>query len=680
MASASFGCDPDVAPAMIGRVLVANRGEIARRVFATCRRLGIATVAVYSDADAEALFVREADAAVHIGGSAPADSYLRGDAVIAAARATGADAIHPGYGFLSENAEFAEAVTAAGLRWIGPSPEAITEMGSKITARDRMEAAGVPVLPGRRLGGEEGDALATIAEGIGFPLLVKASAGGGGKGMRLVEAVADVDAGVAGARREAASAFGDDTVFLERFAPRSRHVEIQIAGDAHGSIATLGERDCSVQRRHQKLIEESPSPAVDADLRARMSDAAIAAGEAIGYVGAGTVEFLVTEEGDFFFLEVNTRLQVEHPVTELVTGLDLVELQLAVAEGQPLPAAAIAPTLTGHAIEARLYAEDAANDFLPVTGTLSRFSVPGDVRVDTGVQSGTEISPFYDPMVAKVVAHAPTRAAAARTLADALARAELHGTTTNRDFLVAVLRHEEFLDGRADTSFLERHDPARLAAPLVRGPDEAAAAAAAALALQARHRADADELGSLPSGWRNVRSAPHRVTFALEGDRELTVDYELDRAGAIATLVVDGESIRAAVLHGCTPDSVDLEVHGVRRRFGVHIEADGATHVNTEIGQLTLTTQPRHPRVEDAAHAGSLESPMPGSVWKVLAAAGNRVEKGQPLLVIEAMKMEHEIVAPVAGPLEEMRVAEGDQVEAGSILAVIGESEMEEDG
>ncbi|MGI8845054.1 MAG: biotin/lipoyl-containing protein, partial [Thermoleophilaceae bacterium] len=481
--------------------------------------------------------------------------------------------------------------------------------------------------------------------------------------------------------------------FLERFAPRSRHVEIQIVGDSHGTVAALGERDCSVQRRHQKVIEESPSPAVGDALRGRMSEAAVAAGKAIDYVGAGTVEFLLTDWGgaqsdrrseehrtppfEFFFLEVNTRLQVEHPVTELVTGLDLVELQLAVAEGQALPAEAVTPTLRGHAIEARLYAEDALNDFLPVTGTLSRFAVPGGVRVDTGVQSGTEISPFYDPMVAKVIAHGPTRTAAARVLADALARAELHGTTTNRDFLVAVLRHEEFLDGRADTSFLERYDPAVLASPLVAGADETAAAAAAALALQARHRADARTLGTLPSGWRNVRSAPHRIAFLVDGDREIAVDYELDRAGRIATLAVDGHQLEEPHLHADAPDLVDLEVGGVRRRFGIHIEPHGPTHVNSERGQLTLHAQPRHPRVEDAAHAGSLESPMPGSVWKVLVAAGDQVEKGQPLLVIEAMKMEHEIVAPVAGPLEELRVAEGDQVDAGSILAVIGESDTE---
>ncbi len=655
------------------RVLVANRGEITRRIFRTCRRLGIGTVAVYSEADAEALFVREADRAVAIGGSAPADSYLRGDAVVQAALDAGADAIHPGYGFLAENAAFARSVSDAGLTWIGPAPEAIEAMGSKTEARDRMERAGVPVLPGQRLDGEAGDALVAIADSVGFPLLVKASAGGGGKGMRLVESAGELQGGVDGARREAAGAFGDDTVFLERFAPRSRHVEIQIMGDTEGTVAALGERDCSVQRRHQKVIEEAPSPAVDDSLRNRMSEAAVAAGQALGYVGAGTVEFLLTESGDFFFLEVNTRLQVEHPVTELVTGLDLVELQLMVAEGGQLPEEAIRPALKGHAVEARLYAEDAANDFLPVTGTLSRFHVPAGVRVDTGVESGAEISPFYDPMVAKVVAHGSTRADAVRLLADALARAELHGTTTNRDFLVGVLRHDEFVRGEADTSFLDRHDPAVLAGPLLSDHEQRMAVAAAALALQAARREQATVLAPVPSGWRNVPAAPHEVTFA-DGERELVVAYAFDRENRLVTLKVDGDEIDGAVLHDAAPDHVDLEAGGHRRRFGVHAEPGGAVHVNCDAGQLSLVEQPRHPQIEDVAAAGSLASPMPGSVWKVLAAAGDDVEKGQPLLIIEAMKMEHEIVAPVAGPLEELRVAEGDQVDAGTILAVIGEA------
>jgi acetyl/propionyl-CoA carboxylase alpha subunit len=635
------------------RVLVANRGEIARRVFATCRRLGLSTAAVFSEPDADAGFVREADVAVALGGATPAESYLRAGAVLAAARAAGADAIHPGYGFLAENAAFARQVLDAGLTWIGPSPEAIAAMGSKTEARERMQRAGVPVLPGSTDLGR--------TEDVGFPLLVKASAGGGGKGMRVVERPEDLEAAVAAARREAAGAFGDDTVFLERFAPRARHVEIQIVGDLHGRVVAFHERDCSVQRRHQKVIEEAPSPAVDDDLRARMSAAAVAAGEAIGYAGAGTVEFLLTADGrEFFFLEVNTRLQVEHPVTELVTGVDLVELQLRVAAGEPVPGA---PPIDGHAIEARLYAEDPANGFLPVTGTLERFRIGGEgVRVDTGVEDGSVVSPYYDPMLAKVVAHGRTRAEAARRLADALARAHLHGMTTNRDFLVRVLRHEEFLDGRADTGFLDRHDPAALARPLLDPDGVRLAAAAAALAGQATARASARALRTLPSGWRNNPSQLQRATFT----GGIEVGYRFDRRGRLARLEVDGEPLPDPRLHACTPDAVDLETGGVRRRYAVAPSA-----VNTADGQADLRELPRFADPASGAAAGSLASPMPGAVVRVLVEAGAAVEARQPLLVLEAMKMEHEIVAPVAGTVTELRVEQGAQVETGAVLVVI---------
>jgi propionyl-CoA carboxylase alpha chain len=658
----------------IERLLVANRGEIARRIFATCRRLGISTVAVFSEPDAGDPFVREADLAVPLGGRAPAESYLRGEAIVDAARRTNADAVHPGYGFLAENADFAGAVLEAGLTWIGPSPEAIAAMGSKTEARARMEAAGIPVLPGANLDGEAGDALRAVAEAVGFPMLVKASAGGGGKGMRLVEAPGELEAGVEAARREAAGAFGDDAVFLERFAPRARHVEIQIVGDAHGRVASLHERDCSVQRRHQKVIEEAPSPAVDEALRARMSAAAVAAGESLGYVGAGTVEFLLTEGGEFFFLEVNTRLQVEHPVTELVTGLDLVELQLAVAEGRPLPDAALAPRLDGHAVQARLYAEDAAHDFLPVTGTLDRFSLEGDVRVDTGVEDGSVISPFYDPLVAKVVAHGRTRADAVRRLADALARAELHGARTNRDFLVRVLRHPEFLAGDADTSFLERRDPATLAAPLVGPQGVRMAAAAAALAGQAQRRSSARVLSTLPSGWRNnPLDEPQPATFAA-GEEELRVGYRFARDGSLARLRVGEEDLEGVRLHGCSPSAVDLEVAGVRRRYRVSALTHGrGVHVNTVEGQVDLVEVPLFVDPAETTEEGTLTAPMPGQVTRLLVKAGARVTAGQPLLALEAMKMEHEFTAPADGVVTELRVEQGAQVETGAVLAVVEE-------
>ncbi|UTI64747.1 biotin/lipoyl-binding protein [Paraconexibacter antarcticus] len=649
----------------ITRLLVANRGEIARRVFATCRRLGISTVAVYSEPDAGALFVREADVAVALGGATPAESYLRGDAVIAAALAAGADAIHPGYGFLSENAAFAAAVAEAGLVWVGPSPEAITAMGSKIGARERMEAAGVPVLPGAHL--SDGEDVAAAAARVGFPLLVKASAGGGGKGMRVVASAEALAGAVEAAQREAGSAFGDATVFLERYAPRSRHVEVQLMGDAHGTVVALHERDCSVQRRHQKVIEEAPSPAVTPALRTALCDAAVKAGEALGYTGAGTVEFLLvlpddgSQPTDFFFLEVNTRLQVEHPVTELVTGLDLVELQLHVAAGHPLPDAVHEAPLDGWAMEARLYAEDPANDFLPVTGTLSRFAVPDGVRVDTGVESGSEISPYYDPMIAKVIAHGATREEAARRLADALARAEVQGTVTNRDFLVRVLRSEAFLGGSADTTWLDATaDVAALAAPLL-GPDETRAAAlAAALAGAAARRAEATVLTAVPSGWRNNPAVPQSARFATAHDEELEVAYRFDRTGR---QLAEPEAV---VLHRVTPELVELTAGGLRRTYRV-----GPDAVSTPDGEAPLRELPRFTDPSAQVAAGSLTSPMPGTVLRVLVEAGATVTAGTPLLVLEAMKMEHEIVAPADGVVGALPVAAGDQVAAGQVLAVI---------
>ena len=501
---------------VISKLLVANRGEIASRIFRTARSMDIATVAVYSDPDAQLPFARDADEAVHLPGGTPAETYLRADAVIDAARRAGADAVHPGYGFLSENAGFARACAAAGLTFVGPSPEAIDAMGSKTAAKELMRAAGVPVLPGavfdeRSSPGE--DQLRAAAAEIGLPVLVKAAFGGGGRGMRIVRELGDVAEAVASARREAKSAFGNGAVFFERYVDSPRHIEVQIVGDHGGTVVHLFERECSIQRRYQKIIEEAPSPAVDDALRSALCQAAVAAGKAIGYVGAGTVEFVLDPAGCFYFLEVNTRLQVEHPVTELVTGIDLVKLQLEVAAGRPIGDEVARAVITGHAIEARLYAEDVPAGYLPTSGDLHSFWIPnGDgLRVDAGFAPGTRVSTFYDSMLAKVIGYGATRDDARRRLAGSLARARLHGVTTNRDLLVGILREEQFAAGAIDTGYLERHPYAEL----VPGPGAASTAhlLAAALAGQAARRAAAPVLASLPSGFRNNPSAPQSVTY-----------------------------------------------------------------------------------------------------------------------------------------------------------------------
>ncbi|MBN9109155.1 MAG: biotin/lipoyl-binding protein [Pseudonocardia sp.] len=650
----------------IQKLLVANRGEIAARVMRTAHRLGISTVAVFSDPDADAPHVHLADEAVRLPGAAPSETYLRADLVIAAARATGADAVHPGYGFLSENAGFARDCATAGLTFVGPTPEAIASMGSKLEAKALMENAGVPVLPGATV--TDTTDLSAEADRIGFPVLVKAAFGGGGRGMRIVHDTASLEEAVDGARREAASAFGDGTVFLERYVVDPRHVEVQILGDTHGEVVSLFERECSIQRRYQKIVEESPSPAVDDALRAELGAAAVAAGKAIGYTGAGTVEFVMDQQGKFFFLEVNTRLQVEHPVTELVTGLDLVEQQLRVAEGDPLPEAVTSASIHGHAIEVRLYAEDVAAGFLPATGTLHSFTIPsGDgIRVDTGFVDGSVVSPHYDPMLAKVIAHGPTRTDAARALARALAGARIHGVTTNRDLLVGILREEEFLAGGTDTGYLTRHDPAALGAP---AGGVARHAAAAALAAQATNRAGARVLATFPSGWRNVGGEPQRAAYTV-GDTEVAVAYRYRRG--VLDVRVDDAALGEVVVASATPDLVVLEVDGVRRRYTV-TRADGVSYVDGPDGSVALVEVPRFADPNAAAAAGSLLAPMPGGVVRVLAEAGASVTAGQPLVVLEAMKMEHTVAAPVDGIVSEIHVAQGDQVDTGQVLAVVDE-------
>jgi propionyl-CoA carboxylase alpha chain len=637
----------------------------------TCRDLGIATVAVHSAADSRSPHVGDADSAVALPGDAASDTYLRGDLIIDAARRAGADAIHPGYGFLSESADFAAAVVDAGLTWIGPPPTAIATMGSKIEAKRLMAAAGVPVLPELAPDGVTDDDL---------PVLIKASAGGGGRGMRVVRSLDLLEREVAAAGAEAASAFGDATVFCEPYLESGHHVEVQVVADEHGTVWALGERECSIQRRHQKIIEEAPSPLVDRvqEMRDSLYAAAIAAARAIGYTGAGTVEFLAADDGTFFFLEMNTRLQVEHPVTECTTGIDLVALQIAIAEGgrlDPEP-----PPPSGHAIEARVYAEDPAAGWQPHSGTLHTFDVPGvgaefaipgrpGIRLDSGVVSGTAVSIHYDPLLAKVISHAATRGEAARALAGVLVRARIHGVVTNRALLVRTLRHPAFLAGDTDTSFFDRHGLAALAEPLAGKDGVRLAALAAALADAARNRAEAPVLSAVPSGWRSVPSAPQRKSY--DGpDGEIDVDYRLTRGG----LVADGFAGVAVI--DAASDRVVLDVDGVTRAFDV-VALGADRYIDSSLGAVTLRRVERFADPADHVAAGSLLAPMPGAVARVFVAVGDRVERGQPLLWMEAMKMQHQIDAPATGIVSELLVQVGQQVDVGTVLAVVeSESEM----
>jgi propionyl-CoA carboxylase alpha chain len=654
----------------IRKLLIANRGEIASRVIRSARALDIATVAVFSDADARAPFVAEADESVALPGSTAAETYLRPELIIDAAGRVSADAVHPGYGFLSENADFAEACAAAGLTFVGPPPAAIRSMGSKTSAKQLMAGAGVPVLPGIAIGdGEQLPAgLADRAETeIGFPVLVKAAFGGGGRGMRVVATPGELTEAVAAARREAVGAFGNGTVFLERLVERPRHIEVQVFADTHGQVVHLFERECSIQRRYQKILEESPSPVVDDTLRAELGSAAIAAAKAIGYVGAGTVEFILDASGEFFFLEVNTRLQVEHPVTELVTGLDLVALQLMVAEGKPLPDEAVQASVSGHAIEARLYAEDVAAGYLPATGSLLLFDVPSlpGVRIDAGVRTGGQVSVHYDPMLAKVIAHAPTREQAARLLARALAETRVLGVVTNRDLLVGILREQDFLDGHIDTGYLTRHDPATLMA----GDERRLPvhALATALADQALRRAETSVLPGVPSGWRNVPNARQQAGYQV-AERGFQVEYGI--RGPFVDAAVDGVELGPVLLHSCTAAEVDLQIDGVRRLVTV-ARAGDVRYAASAVGATTLVEQPRFPETQQQATAGSLLAPMPGTVVRVEAQLGDSVHAGQVLVVLEAMKMEHSVRTPHEGTLARLNVSAGQSVDMGTVLAVV---------
>ncbi|HEX3462206.1 MAG TPA: biotin carboxylase N-terminal domain-containing protein, partial [Acidimicrobiales bacterium] len=585
-------------PTPIRTLLVANRGEIARRIMRSARAMGITTVAVYSDADDDSPHVAEADLAVRLPGVSPADTYLRVDLILDAASRCSADAVHPGYGFLSESGTAARAVTGAGLTWVGPSADAIDAMGSKVLSKQMMREAGVPTLPSITVVDEQLPAPGDV-EALGWPLLVKASAGGGGRGMRVVPGPDDLAEALTGARREALSAFGDGTVFLERYVIDPRHIEVQVLADAHGNTVALFERECSIQRRHQKIIEEAPSPVVTPALRARLSQAALNAARAVDYVNAGSVEFVLDAEGDPYFLEMNTRLQVEHPVTEAVTGLDLVRLQLLIAGGEPLPAevhAAVEAGPVGHAIEARLYAEDPGSGWMPSTGTLHRFEIPTarpGLRVDSGVETGSVVSPHYDPMLAKVIVHAPTRDEATSALATALADAQIHGVTTNRDLLVRILRHPSFRSGDTDTGFLDRYDLTGLRS------DQAAThrhALAAALAAQARRRKEARVQPTIPSGFRNSPSVLQTTTF----DSHLgpvAVGYRFDRfdrsGRRLSRVEVDGSPIEVEV-ESVTPEAVSLTFAGVTRQYRVELIGSTA-YVDGPDGASTLVEVDRFP-------------------------------------------------------------------------------------
>jgi acetyl-CoA carboxylase biotin carboxylase subunit len=669
---------------LIRRLLVANRGEIACRVMRTCRSLGIATVAVFSDADANARHVREADEAIHIGESAASASYLNIPAIIAAARRAGADAIHPGYGFLAENSDFAAACDAAGLIFVGPSAEVIWRMGSKREAKRLAVEAGVPVVPGYA-GEDTSDArLLAAAQEIGYPVMVKASAGGGGKGMRIVTDAGDLPAALASARREALSAFGDETLLLERALVEPRHIEIQIFGDSHGAVIALGERECSIQRRHQKVIEETPSTALSPDQRARMSAAAVAIGRTLGYSGAGTVEFIVDRDGAFYFLEVNTRLQVEHPVTELVTGLDLVRWQILVAEGHPLPLTQEQVTFSGHAIEARVYAEDPASDGLPQAGVVALWRPPeGDgVRVDAGVETGDTISPWYDPLVAKISAHGASRDEALRRLDNALRQTVLFGVRSNLDYVRRVLLHPDHRAGRISTAFLEQHAADLLPAESGTQIDGLTATQLAALAVTLARLGETPTPAPAPATWRNNRSRPLLETYKqAPGNATVMLQMAPERAGWYSVAFdEDGEERQtypARVRERTGPD-ITLEVAGRVLRV-VALEAQPEEWWARVAGEtVCLLRQPPLPAPGLArASNDALTAPMPGQVIAVLVAEGQSVAAGAPLMILEAMKMEHTIRAPHDGAVAAIHYQPGDQVRAAAVLLDMRAAEPE---
>ncbi len=637
---------------ILDSLLIANRGEIARRVIRSARAMGTRCVGVYVDADADEPFVAECDDAWRL-----TTDYLDVDALVDVARRAGARAVHPGYGFLSENAAFAHAVLDAGLVWVGPPPSIIAAMGDKIAAKALAREVGLPLLASSE---DPAD-----AEEVGYPLLIKAAAGGGGKGMRVVTRADELPAALAAARREADHAFGDERVFLEHYVAASRHVEIQILGDRHGTLVHLGERECSIQRRHQKVVEESPSTIMSDDLRAAMGDAALALARRLRYESTGTVEFLVDDATrEFYFLEVNTRLQVEHPVTEEVFGVDLVREQLRIAAGEPLSAAAREPRARGHAIEVRLCAEDAASGFLPATGTMHAFEIPAQpaVRWESGVARNSTVGLSFDPLLAKVIAHAPTREEAAQTLARALECLHVGGVTTNRDVLVAILRHDAFLRGDTTTAFFERHEPTREL--ILTDDDLAPVLVVGAVWLERESRSRATVLASIPSGWRNAR-LPRQVTTLIYRGVAHEVRYRVARDGTYD--VNDGSRAR---VHHVDATHLDIELDGRRTRTRVTHAGDDL-FVQVPRGTIHLTLPPRFAVPGREPTEGGLDAPMPGVILEVRVAQGQRVARGEPLVVLEAMKMEHVIVSPHNGVIRDVLVAAGQQVERGVALLAL---------
>ena len=667
---------------MFEKILIANRGEIACRVAATARRMGVRTVAVYSDADAHAKHVLACDEAVHVGGSAPRDSYLQWQRIIDAARATGAQAIHPGYGFLSENEDFAQACQDAGLVFIGPPASAINAMGLKAESKRLMEGAGVPLVPGYHGADQDLALLRQQADRIGYPVLIKASAGGGGKGMRAVERGEDFDAALASCKREAINSFGDDAVLVEKYVQRPRHIEIRVFADTHGHFVYLFERDCSVQRRHQKVLEEAPAPGLTPALRRQMGEAAVAAARAVGYVGAGTVEFIVEQPGGyehpeqmkFYFMEMNTRLQVEHPVTEAITGQDLVEWQLRVAAGQPLPLTQDELLIDGHAIEARICAENPDKDFLPATGTLHVYRKPphaafefGAVRFDDGVREGDAISPFYDSMIAKLIIWGETRQQALAKLDAALAATHIVGLQTNVQFLRHVLASDSFAQARLDTALIPR-ERAQLFQQDRLGRDMAVAAAVAQTVL-AERAAETSDPFSRTDGFRSHGVASRRVDLEYRGE---SVVAKLRYLSDGLQLQVDDAEPKPLSLTALPDGRIDLRYGGARELVQVYALGE-VEHVFGTRGAVQITELDTLSRADEGAgEGGRLTAPMPGKVVSIAVKAGDKVSKGQPLAVMEAMKMEHTIAAPQDGVVDEVLYAPGDQVTEGAELLRLG--------